>query len=110
MPQMPEGLPDLGALKVSKDRRDAVLQDQLRQLGLVCVCGNRIRSNGVQVLFIADAMMPTHDGRVEPALRVGSAAFCGEDCPEFRASVQNPEAVVKRPIDTAIWLDEIPKD
>jgi hypothetical protein len=105
MASLPNGLPDLGALKASKERRELILTDRLTKLGLVCLCGERIRSTGMQVLFIGDAMVPGPSG-LEPALKIGSAAFCGPDCAEFQTALQNPEAALTRPLEPVTWLDE----
>ena len=78
------GAYDLGQLKRkdgNKDRQKELADEQMRQAGLLCVCGQKI-TQGFQALGVWEGQVPTPQGPQAASVCVHQT-FCSHACPAY---------------------------
>lgn len=94
-------VPDLGAVKALAQQRGEVTESALKQSGLVCSCGERIRKEPVQYFLVMDV-----DKGGRRGVSVNMASCCSRTCAAARAL--ETTAIARRDgTGRTTWLDEL---
>jgi hypothetical protein len=118
------GALDLSLLKGgNKQVQEQHVQEQLRQNGLLCVCGNRIEEQGVQLVGVWSGLIPTQMGSQDAGACI-QQPFCSKACPAYlkalregltfmlkagptqQITLQAP-VVAERPLQPVSWFDRV---
>jgi hypothetical protein len=97
-PPRMSGAVDLGAVKAAGHQRAQQERMQLIQAGLLCQCGELIRSQGVQAILLKDI---PGQGPV-----MGQANFHSRECPALLGLMTTEPPMALRALPAIEWLKE----
>ena len=101
------GAVDLAALKRPPEpQRQEGITNVLRQLGLVCVCGNQISRGGIEMIALQEQLVGNPP---QAGIKLDRITFCSMQCQAFvqisQVAIEQATYVVVRPISEALWLN-----
>lgn len=97
---------DLGALKASKEQKDAAMQAFLTQQGFICNCGKPITFEGF--MLIGTSKMTTI-GSQGVGMEFKIITFCSHECELYQKEKNDPDMdwMCERSVPETFWFPKV---